>query len=127
MGSNPIRPTNLNKDKMTVPYSTFSPESWDSKLPKQWRQWCRKARLKPHGYQVSGRKQYEWFNLIGHGRVWRVDCYGIFQVGDTIEAFDRWALCNPIIGVKIPKTEADFIRNVKLMLESIILEEYFKV
>lgn len=113
---------------MVVPYSysTIQVPLWKEKLPKQWRQWCRKARLKPHGGQVTGRQQHEWFNLTGHGRVWRVNCYGIFQVGDKLADFDRWALCDPIVGMNLPQTEAEFLKTLNFMLDEIRNAEYLK-
>lgn len=77
----------------------------DFKLPKQWRQWCRKARLTRHGR--SGQFHHSWWYLKGHGRYWRVNDKGMFQCGDTYDEFDRWALCS-IIEVPLPKTEREF-------------------
>jgi len=82
------------------------------KLPKQWKYWCRKYGLKPYTRwkrrSKYSRSIHSWFYLEGFGRVWRVNCWNEFQVGDLLEEFDRWALCNPIISVEIPKTEKEF-------------------
>lgn len=75
------------------------------KLPKQWKYWCRKYGLKPQRYS---RSIYSWFYLEGYGRVWRVNCHGYFEIGDLLTKFDRWALCNPIISVEVPRTEKEF-------------------
>lgn len=54
-----------------------------SKLPKQWRHWCADQKLKIHGYK-KGQRQWQWFCLKGKGYVWRVNCYGMLQRGDSM-------------------------------------------
>jgi hypothetical protein len=83
------------------------------KLPKQWKHWCRTAGLRPE-YRPNSKGAY-WSSLNGAGRKWRIalrsadgsqsDC--IFQVGDTYDDFDRWALSRRI-SFEIPKTWAEF-------------------
>lgn len=84
------------------------------KLPKQWRHWCGKAQLRVYG--KYHRREHEWFYLKGRGRVWRVNCYGQFQCGDTIADFDRWALCDIEQLDEIPQTEHAFIQAVEYLL-----------
>lgn len=85
-------------------------------LPKQWEHWCRKARLKPQGADRWSRGiQKRGFYLRGRGHHWRVNCFGIFQIGDTYEEFDRWALCT-VVDVMMPTCEADFLEAVQYML-----------
>jgi hypothetical protein len=86
-----------------------------SKLPKQWRHWCADQKLKIHGYK-KGQRQWQWFCLKGKGYVWRVNCYGMLQRGDSYKDFDRWALCS-IDEVPLPLTLAEFRAAVKLLLE----------
>lgn len=85
----------------------------DVTLPKSFRHWCRLARLKPHG--GLGRKQYEWYYLKGHGRVWRINCHGEFECGDTYAEFDRWALCT-IEKMPLPQTKEAFLAAVTQLL-----------
>lgn len=82
------------------------------KLPKQWKHWCAVSRLRP---QYRSRKMYDWFYLVGHGHVWRVNCYNQFQIGDTYDDFDRWALCK-IYEIPTPKSLNEFRTQVKEML-----------
>lgn len=94
------------------------------KLPKQWKYWCRKYGLKPHVMRHRGsrysRNIHAWFYLTGFGRVWRVNCYGHFQIGDLLTKFDRWALCNPMVSVEIPKTEKEFDAAIVQMNSAIV-------
>lgn len=85
-------------------------------LPKQWEHWCRLARLRLQGTDRWGRGvQKRGFYLRGRGHHWRVNCFGIFQLGDTYEEFDRWALCT-INEVMMPTTKADFLASVEYLL-----------
>lgn len=83
------------------------------KLPKQWKDWCKAARLRPRD---KGRDKrglgFAWFYLHGHGREWRVSCFGVLQCGDTYAEFDRWALCS-IKDIELPKSKSEFVEAVK--------------
>ncbi len=87
-----------------------------NKLPKQWKYWCKTQRMHPHGCNSKWARSTTWFYLKGHNHVWRINCYGEFQLGDTIEKFDRWALCDNIISCKVPETELEFKETVLYML-----------
>jgi len=83
------------------------------KLPKQWKHWCRAARLAPRD---SGRRgQYAWMYLRGRGREWRLNDRGMLQCGDTYADFDRWALCD-IREAGAPKSRAEFLATVRDLL-----------
>lgn len=69
------------------------------------------------GRNKHNRDKHSWFYLIGRGYVWRVNCYGMFQRGDTIEDFDRWALCD-IYEEDMPTTKKKFSNFVKRALSS---------
>ena len=87
-----------------------------SKLPKQWKHWCRGAKLKPHGrgpHRDHGGSV--WFYLRGRGRYWRVNDKWQFQCGDTYADFDRWALCD-IRQQPIPTSRAEFMAAVRALL-----------
>ena len=84
------------------------------RLPPQWRHWCQSAGLRPWG---PGRDAWRWFYLRGHGRVWRVNDQWQFQCGDTIQDFDRWALCD-IQQVPLPATRAAFRQTVRDLLQA---------
>jgi hypothetical protein len=81
------------------------------KLPKQWRHWCRLANLRIHDGSKWARRKHAWFYLKGRGRVWRVNCFGVLQRGDTYEDFDRWALCD-IRELPMPKTQKEFLDTI---------------
>lgn len=83
------------------------------KLPKQWRHWCSLFGLKLH--HKRGQASHQWFYLVGRGRVWRVNCHNMLQCGDTLEEFDRWALCT-IAQSKTPTTKASFISTATELL-----------
>ena len=83
-----------------------------SKLPKQWRHWCRKAGLRPY---CGGMRRYEWFYLKGHGRVWRLNCLNMLQCGDSYADFSKWALCD-IEQTPCPTNEAQFLAAVRELL-----------
>lgn len=86
-------------------------------LPKQWKDWCRAARLRPRSKGQDHRgMRYGWFYLHGHGREWRVNCHNMLQCGDTYQEFDRWALCD-IREVPVPKTRAEFVTAVKHLVK----------
>jgi len=85
-----------------------------TKLPKQWRDWCSTMRLKP--IYKRGQAQYQWFYLVGRGHMWRVNCHGMFERGDTYAEFDRLVLCD-IKSVPVPITKSDFRMAVNYLLE----------
>lgn len=84
-----------------------------TKLPKQWKHWCRLANLRPTYAGGS------WTYLKGRGRMWRVDCAGFLCCGDTYDRFDRWANSDAIVRAPMPKTEAEFLATVKNLVELI--------
>lgn len=88
------------------------------KLPKQWKHWCKKAGLRPHG---GGRRWYDWCYLKGHGRVWRINCHNKLQCGDTYEEFDRWALCDIEEGI-FPTSESQLV----FMVQELLLRKHTK-
>lgn len=94
-------------------------------LPKQWKDWCRAARLRTRTLQASkgwkplaesNRGLGNWFYLHGRGHEWRVSNHGMLQCGDTYDEFDRWALC-AIHEVEMPKTKAEFVAAVKSLVK----------
>jgi len=85
------------------------------KLPKSWKHWCRKAKLKPHPRGQDTRQKDAWFYLRGHGRMWRVNCFEMLECGDTYEEFDRWALYH-ITKVRLPKTELEMLAAVEVLV-----------
>lgn len=86
------------------------------KLPKQWKHWCRSAKLVPHSNRPSReRSSRSWLYLKGHGRMWRVNCHNAFQCGDTYADFDRWALCC-IHETPCPTNRAEFLSTVDQLL-----------
>lgn len=57
------------------------------RIPKQIHWWARKA-----GLRLEGRKFRKWrLSWKGHGRRWRVNIHGQFQISEPYETFDRWA------------------------------------
>jgi hypothetical protein len=91
-------------------------EEVEIKLPKQWKHWCQKAGLRMHGATWTGRNKKYWCYLKGRGFVWRINCFGHFQRGDTHEEFDRWALCQIDQINHIPQSEAEFLNTVELLI-----------
>ena len=90
------------------------------KLPKQWKHWCRQLGFRTQtwpGYKKD-RSWHTWFYLKGKGHVWRVNCYGHFERGDTYEEFDRWALCNIDFLDNVPQTFAAFKWAVETLVSS---------
>lgn len=83
------------------------------KLPKQWRHWCADQNMRV--YSKRGSAQHQWLYLRGRGYVWRVNRHGMFQRGDDLVRFDRWALC-VINEVPVPRTRADFRLAVAQLL-----------
>lgn len=79
------------------------------KLPKQWMHWAQKAGLRKEFGHGKERNCY----LIGRGRRWRVNCYGIFECSCPTEYFDRWANSRGAEMIGVPTTEADFLHAVK--------------
>ena len=78
------------------------------KLPKQWRHWVKLAGLKPERIRGRGNLLY----LVGNGRRWRVDMYGVLNKGETLDTFDRWANSTED-NFPLPKTRDEFLRIVK--------------
>lgn len=90
--------------------------SKEQKLPRQWKDWCAAAKLRPRD-KVCDRRglRSAWFYLHGHGREWRVNCDFALQCGDTYADFDRWALCN-IHQAPLPTSKAQFQATVRALL-----------
>ena len=86
------------------------------KLPKQWRHWCKRMGLRPSGPTKHNRTKYAWLYLRGKGFVWRVNCLGHFQRGDTYSDFDRWALCDISEMDYIPYNFASFEASVNALI-----------
>lgn len=87
------------------------------KLPKQWKHWCRQAGLRRQGWKGSHKGRYAsaWMYLQGRGRMWRLNCHGQFQRGDTYADFDRWALCD-IEQTTRPNSLREFLAAVNGLL-----------
>lgn len=84
------------------------------KLPKQWKHWCSKMNLRP---AYPCRSRWDYFYVNGRGFVWRVNCHGHFERGDTHQEFDRWALCNIDYVETIPQTFDEFKATVISLCE----------
>jgi len=84
------------------------------KLPKQWRHWCQSSGLYVNRTLGGQRKEYSWFYLKGHGYVWRLNCNDEFEIGDRIQDFDRWALCE-INRLPMPHSLKEFKWTVKTL------------
>lgn len=85
------------------------------KLPKQWKHWCKLAKLRPLGTGRFSRRWYSHLTVKGRGRVWRVNDKEMFQCGDRIPDFDRWALSS-ICETPVPKTKDEFLEAIRLLL-----------
>ena len=84
------------------------------KLPKQWEHWCADSKLRRMDSRyIKGRRG--WLYLKGRGHVWRVNCHGQLERGDTIADFDRWALCD-IDRTLLPRTRNGFRTSVAFLL-----------
>lgn len=83
------------------------------KLPKQWSHWLRKNKMKDMSAK-SFAKNNTW---LGHGRYWRINCFGEFQVSCKLSDWDKWSnsVCYSVPCV--PATEKEFSDTVKFMLE----------
>lgn len=80
------------------------------KVPKQICWWAYKAGLRPYKPSLkSYRRPYNW---KGHGRHWRINMHGQFQVSETYDTFDRWA--NSVQETwGMPKYEHEFLTIVE--------------
>lgn len=88
------------------------------RLPKQWKNWCQRAGLRLYsGADSYSRREGAWYYLRGHGRVWRLNCHHMLQCGDTLQEFDRWALCN-IVETAQPTSLAQFKVAVRALVNS---------
>lgn len=89
-------------------------------LPKQWKNWVRSARLglgKPIK-KWDRNMQHHWINLVGRGHRWRINMYGEFQCGDTLEEFDRWALSNNVfVDIRTIQNRDQFVNIVKQLVK----------
>ena len=85
------------------------------KLPKQWKHW-----LEVVGFDKSTRRYKQhllWMYWKGHGRHWRINCYGQMQVSKKFNEFDRWANSVQYTTEGIPTTQQEFIDRVNFMLK----------
>ena len=82
------------------------------KLPKQWKHWCKKARLEPE----SKYSKHDYIYLIGYNRRWRVNASGIFECSCPLEHFDRWVNSRGAAFDSIPTTELEFLNAVKSLI-----------
>ena len=82
------------------------------KLPKQWSHWLRKNKMKDMSAK-SFAKNNTW---LGHGRYWRITCYGEFQVSCKLSYWDKWSnsVCYSV--PHVPTTEKEFSDTVEFML-----------
>ena len=82
------------------------------KFPKQWSHWLRKNKMKDMSPK-SFAKNNSW---LGHGRYWRINCYGEFQVSCKLSDWDKWSnsVCYSV--PHVPTTEKEFSDTVKFML-----------
>jgi hypothetical protein len=91
------------------------------KLPKQWKDWCRKSGLRAVNSGFKLGRKHDYLNLKGKGRHWRVNCYGEFQCSERYENFDRWA--NSIIALAcVPKSLKEFRTTLQIL--STEMEQY---
>lgn len=81
--------------------------------PKQLRHWCMLAGLRPECHKWRGHHYY-----IGHGRRWRLNCHGEWQI--SCRDFDRWA--NSVEAtVPLPRYEQEFLAVVAHMRSNALL------
>jgi len=84
-------------------------------LPKQWLHWCKLARLSTASKPKWGRGVYNLgLYLKGRAHYWRVNCFGMFQIGDRIDDWDKWGRSH-IVEVPMPTNEKDFLEAVRKM------------
>ena len=84
------------------------------KLPKQWKDWCRKSGLRAVNSGFKLGRKYDYLNLKGKGRQWRVNCYGDFQCSDRYAEFDRWANSHIELD-RIPQSLKEFRDTVRIL------------
>ena len=85
-----------------------------TRLPRQWKHWCKSAKLKP-SHRGFERNSTSWRYLKGRGHFWRVNMHGILQMGDTYTVFDRWAN-SARIDRAVPSSKIDFEETIHDML-----------
>ena len=93
------------------------------KLPKQWKQWLRKAGFKipPKTYGLGHNPVLYW---EGFGRHWRVNCYQDLEVSKTFDQFDRWANSTFFSTQGIPQTKEEFLQRITYMRQRIERKEH---
>lgn len=108
--------TNMNSMLSASPYSD-SPKLLIPSTPKQWRHWCKKMGLRPTTSTKYPwhRATHCWLFLKGKGFMWRINCFGELERGDTYADFDRWALCH-INRIDMPLTFDDFKYSVNKLV-----------
>ena len=91
------------------------------RLPKQFFHWLRKAGIRSSFKHHSKRYMAKMDSFIGHGRYWRINCYGLFEVSTKVADFDRWANSNPgvSIDVRLIKNEKDMFHYVNYLLQNV--------
>jgi hypothetical protein len=92
------------------------------KLPKQWKQWLRKAGFKipPKTYGLGHNPVLYW---EGFGRHWRVNCHQDLEVSKTFDQFDRWANSCFYTTNGIPQTEVEFLERIAHMRKRVERKE----
>ena len=86
------------------------------KLPKQWNRWTKKAGLKSD-QKSSLDREYTRYYFKGHGRNWRLNCHGWFDVSVPEKDFDRWALSRADTEEMCCKNEKEFVELVQQLLK----------
>jgi hypothetical protein len=84
------------------------------KLPKQWKDWCRKSGLRAVNSGFKMGRKYDYWCLKGKGRHWRVNCYGEFQCSERYAEFDRWANSHIELD-RIPQSLKEFRDTVRIL------------
>lgn len=85
----------------------------DVVLPKQWLHWAKLAGLAPSRSRTYARGVRKLgFYLRGRAHNWRVNCFGMFQIGDRIDDWDKWARSHTV-QVPMPTNEKDFLEAVR--------------
>lgn len=79
------------------------------KLPKQWKHWCKKARIKCFFKDPC--------SMIGRDRQWRVNMHSIFECSCPLEHFDRWANSRGAEWDGTPESEHEFLIAVERLIE----------
>lgn len=87
------------------------------KLPKQWNRWTKKAGLRKATGSRLEREYRPAYYFTGHGRHWRLNCHGWFDVSVPEEDFDRWALSQVDSEEMCCTNEKEFVELVQQLLK----------